>query len=515
MADGTVDNLNIQLSANAGQAIKSLNNLASTLRSINTAFTKDISGLRKFSKEIGTLTGSMRSLSKIKLSMPSLSGLDKMLKSLNKMDTDGAKKTANGVKEVVNSFNKLGGINFNDSGINKVVNSLNRLFKVDMSKFNPADFERITSAISKLGSLPDVSNSTNRLVSALSRLANAGEKTGQSASSIYNLGQELKKAVKQFTSIGSINDDINMFVQSIARLASAGSKTGQTASGLSSLAKETMDFFNVMKNAPKISENTVRMTQALAQLASAGGRVNTATKTITSAFSKLSSVAGKTLNVIKSAGSGIASALQRIGNSGGGINKVQFGLSNLLKTAVGFRVGQGLLDFGKSMFTIGSDITEVENVVNVAFGGMADKAYEFAQTAKEQFGLSELSALKYSGTMMAILNSSGVDQSAAAEMSTTLTGLAGDLASFYNIAQDDAWDKIMSAMAGEVEPMRRLGISMTVANMEAYALSQGIDKSWQSMTQAEQAMLRYNYMMDATAQQQGDFARTSGRQLAA
>ena len=51
--------------------------------------------------------------------------------------------------------------------------------------------------------------------------------------------------------------------------------------------------------------------------------------------------------------------------------------------------------------------------------------------------------------------------------------------------------------------------------MEAYALSQGIDKSWQSMTQAEQAMLRYNYMMDATAQQQGDFARTSGRQLAA
>ena len=94
MAEGTVDNLNIQLSADADQAVKSLNNLAATLRSINSAFTKDVSGMRKFSKEIGTLTSSMRSFSKIKLSMPSLSGLDKMLKSLNKMDTDGARKTA-------------------------------------------------------------------------------------------------------------------------------------------------------------------------------------------------------------------------------------------------------------------------------------------------------------------------------------------------------------------------------------------------------------------------------------
>ena len=567
MADGTVDNLNIQLSADADKAVKSLNSLANTLNKVSKSFnglnTKNITA---FTGSITKLASSLRSINGIKVSVPNLTGLSKELskiskidfgkissagkpirelgsalktlsglenisipkldakninsvinavKKLQEMDSGKIPQVADGMSKISSSMSTLSTMNFNDTGLNKVVNALNRLFKADFSKFNPSDFSRITDSISGLGNMPDISSSVNRLVSSLSRLANAGEKTGQSANDIFRLGQELRKVVKQFSAVGSINADVNMFVQSIARLASAGNKTGQTASGLSSLAKETMDFFDVMKNAPKISENTVRMTQALAQLASAGGRVNTATKTITSAFSKLSSVAGKTLNVIKSAGSGISSALQRIGNSGGGINKVQFGLSNLLKTAVGFRVGQGLLDFGKSMFTIGSDITEVENVVNVAFGGMADKAYEFAQTAKEQFGLSELSALKYSGTMMAILNSSGVDQSAAAEMSTTLTGLAGDLASFYNIAQDDAWSKIMSAMAGEVEPMRRLGVSMTVANMEAYALSQGIDKSWQSMTQAEQAMLRYNYMMDATAQQQGDFARTSGRQLAA
>lgn len=509
MAEGTVDNLNIQLSADADQAVKSLNNLASTLRSINTAFTKDISGMRKFSKEIGTLSSSMKSLSKIKFSAPDMSGMTKMLKSLNSMNADGAKKTADGIEKVVNSFNKLGNANFNDSGINKTVNALNRLFKVDTSKFNPNDFVRITDSISKLGNMPDVSSGVNRFVSSLSRLANAGEKTGQSANSVLKLGQQTKEAAKQLQSIGAINDDVNLFVQSIGRLASAGNKTSQTASGLSTLADETLKFFRAMQNAPKVSENTIRMTQALAQLATAGGKVGTSTNTVTSAFNKLASVGNKTLSAMKKVANGIVSAFQRIGNSSDGLTKAQFSLSNLLKTAVGFRLGYGLLNFGKQAFQLGSDITEVENVVDVAFGGMAQSAYDFASTAQEQFGLSELMALRYSGTMMSVLNASGVAQRDAAEMSTTLTGLAGDLASFYNISQDNAWEKIMSGMAGEIEPLRRLGINMSVANLESYALSQGITKSWQSMTQAEQVMLRYNYLMQASAQQQGDFARTS------
>lgn len=509
MAEGTVDNLNIQLSADADKAVKSLNNLASTLRSINTAFTKDISGMRKFSKEIGTLSTSMKSLSKIKFSAPDMSGMTKMLKSLNNMNADGAKKTADGIEKVVNSFNKLGNANFNDSGINKTVNALNRLFKVDTSKFNPNDFVRITDSISKLGNMPDVSSSVNRFISSLSRLANAGEKTGQSANSVLKLGEQTRLAAQKLQSVGAINDDVNLFVQSIGRLASAGGKTSQTASGLSALSKETLEFFKAMQNAPKVSQNTIAMTQALAQLASAGGKVGTATNSVTGAFEKLSRAGTSTMNALKKASSGIVSALQRITGAEKGVNSLSLSLGNLLKTAIGFNIGYGLLNFGKSMFTLGSDVTEVENVVDVAFGGMAQSAYDFAKTAQEQFGLSELSALRYSGTMMSVLNASGVAQKDAAEMSTTLTGLAGDLASFYNISQDNAWEKIMSGMAGEIEPLRRLGINMSVANLEAYALSQGITKSWQSMTQAEQVMLRYNYLMQASAQQQGDFARTS------
>ena len=146
---------------------------------------------------------------------------------------------------------------------------------------------------------------------------------------------------------------------------------------------------------------------------------------------------------------------------------------------------------------------------------MADQAYKFASTATKQFGLSELAAKNYSGTMMAMLNASGVAQESAAKMSTTLAGLAGDLASFYNIDTDTAFYKLRAGISGEIEPLKQLGINLSVANLQEYALSQGITTAYNSMTQAQKAMLRYNYIMSVTSAQQGDFARTAGRLCAA
>lgn len=109
-----------------------------------------------------------------------------------------------------------------------------------------------------------------------------------------------------------------------------------------------------------------------------------------------------------------------------------------------------------------------------------------------------------------MLKSSGVAQNAASDMSVALAGLAGDIASFYNIDTDTAFYKIRAGISGEIEPLKQLGINMSVANMSAYALANGITKSWTSMTQAEQATLRYNYLMSVTKDAQGDFARTGG-----
>lgn len=168
-----------------------------------------------------------------------------------------------------------------------------------------------------------------------------------------------------------------------------------------------------------------------------------------------------------------------------------------------------IISFGKSCIDLGSDLAEVQNVVDVTFGSMSEQINDFAKSAITQFGLSELAAKQYSSTMGAMLKSMGFASDEVLVMSERLTGLAGDMASFYNLSSDEAFEKIRAGISGETEPLKQLGINMSVANLEAYALSQGITTAYNSMSQAEQVMLRYNYLLSTTADAQGDFARTS------
>lgn len=158
---------------------------------------------------------------------------------------------------------------------------------------------------------------------------------------------------------------------------------------------------------------------------------------------------------------------------------------------------------------LASALTEVQNVVDVTFGDDADKIYRWSEAASTAFGMSELQAQQFTGTLGAMLKSMGVTDDAIVEMSTDMTGLAGDLASFYNLDIETAFEKIRSGISGETEPLKQLGINMSVANLNAYALAEGIGKTYEAMTAAEQATFRYNYLMSVTADAQGDFTRTS------
>ena len=111
---------------------------------------------------------------------------------------------------------------------------------------------------------------------------------------------------------------------------------------------------------------------------------------------------------------------------------------------------------------------------------------------------------------MAMGNSLGLNPEAGKNMAMNLTGLVGDIASFYNISVEEANTAISAIYTGETESIKKLGIVLTEANLNAYAVSQGIQKTYNQMTQAEKVMLRYNYVMQASSKIQGDFARTSG-----
>ena len=176
-------------------------------------------------------------------------------------------------------------------------------------------------------------------------------------------------------------------------------------------------------------------------------------------------------------------------------------------TALG--VGTILLNFGKQAVETASDLAEVQNVVDTVFGDGASKIETWSKKAGSQFGLTELQAKKFTSTLGAMMKSSGLAGSQIVNMSTDLAGLASDMASFYNMDFETAFEKIRSGISGETMPLKQLGINMSVANLEAFALAQGLEKTFSEMDQGEQTMLRYQYLMSVTSDAQGDFAKTA------
>ena len=171
---------------------------------------------------------------------------------------------------------------------------------------------------------------------------------------------------------------------------------------------------------------------------------------------------------------------------------------------------KGLISLGKQAVELGSDIVEVQNVVDTAFGSMAYKIEEFSATSIQRFGLSKLAAKQTASTYMAMARSMGLTEDAASDMAIALTGLSGDVASFYNISQAEADTKLKSVFTGETETLKSLGVVMTQTNLDAFALANGFGKTTAIMSQSEIVALRYQYVMDKLGMAQGDFAKTSG-----
>ena len=168
-----------------------------------------------------------------------------------------------------------------------------------------------------------------------------------------------------------------------------------------------------------------------------------------------------------------------------------------------------LIDFGKQAVNVASDLQEVQNVVDTAFGSMTYKMEEFADKAIETYGISKLAAKQTGSTFMAMARGMGIAQDNASDMAISLTGLSADMASFYNVTQDVANTALKSIFTGETETLKQFGVVMTEANLQAFALSKGIKKNISDMSQAEKVQLRYAFVMQQTALAQGDFAKTS------
>lgn len=199
-----------------------------------------------------------------------------------------------------------------------------------------------------------------------------------------------------------------------------------------------------------------------------------------------------------------------------GVQEVQSAMGRLAGTVkkvgtiifTAFAIKQ-LVIFGKECTKLGSDLEEVENVVNVTFPKMTEKVNDFALSAADAFGLSETMAKQYIGTFGAMAKSFGYTEESAYDMAASLTALTGDVASFYNLSQKESYTKLKSVFTGETETLKDLGVVMTQSALDQYALANGYGKTTAKMTEQEKVALRLKFVQEKLSAASGDFARSS------
>lgn len=238
--------------------------------------------------------------------------------------------------------------------------------------------------------------------------------------------------------------------------------------------------------------------------------INKAMNIVLNSFEAMQDASGRAIDTasIQEAREELARASAALDQLEDHTNKSTDAFSRLAKAIGLVMIARKALDTIKTGIDYASDLAEVQNVVDVTFGSATEAINSWSKECLAAYGMNEVSAKRYAGTIGAMLKSSGLAGDAIVGMSKDMVGLAGDMASFYNLDLETAFEKIRSGISGETEPLKQLGINMSVANLEAYALSQGITTAYNEMSQAEQVMLRYNYLMSTTADAQGDFART-------
>lgn len=358
---------------------------------------------------------------------------------------------------------------------------------------------RLSSALSGLstGNLNSLSTGVNRLAGAMTAMRGIDTRTFSAvARNVSKLGSINSKQInaaagsmRQISNAVKVLSGMSASVKGLTDLASAIKQLGYQSStkaieNIPKLATAMRQLMSELSKAPSVSRNIIDMTNALAKLSRTGGAAGTAARSITSSFNGFSSGA----SAVTKKSFSLASA----------IGKVYATYWALFR---GFRLLGDAID-------ISSSLTEVENVVRQTFGQYESLINNFAKTSIEKFGMSELSAKQFASRFQAMGTALDIPQGKMAKMSIRLTELAGDMASFYDVSQEDIAKSLQSVFSGTTAPMRRYGIDLTQATLKEWALKQGLDANVSSMTQAEKAMLRYQYVLAHTTNITEDFKRT-------
>lgn len=484
MADNIIDSLVLEIDSDSSGAERALGKLAESLGNLQ----KSLNGFNINSAVKGFKKLSEINFSKLQIN-DNFNGLTSLAKGAGEFADAAAKLSAikpTDINRAVKSIEKLGNID-----LSRMIRQINDLDGIKMDPFNQLGtaFQGFTAS---LAGAEKVSAGTSKLFSSLAQMSASADNMSIVQNSLPGVSAEIRKFIDTMATSPSISEETSSVISALSGISSAGNKIQKTVSALPRLTTGIQSFIQSLSNAPRVNNNVVKVVESLAKIAPAGAKAGTAARNLQKNIQSLS---------------GSIQGLEK--NSERGLTGVK-GFSSQLFSAMGIVGGiYGIISGIKNAINYSSDLAEAQNVVVQGFGALSYMADDFASNSVRLFGISSLSAKKMSGQFAAMARSLGVVPERATEMALSLTGLAGDLASFWNVSHDVAQTALESVFTGETESLKKFAVVLTQANLQQFAYSKGINKSVSAMTQAEQAQLRYAYIMEATAAAHGDFSRTS------
>lgn len=486
-----IDELKVQIDASTKNADAKLDKFIDRMLKLQSAITglemSNASGVASGINQIANAVQNFNTRNKTTDFTRIASGLNRIAG----VDAVGVSNTARAMKTFADGMSDVGMVNIDVTKLNEAVSVVTRLGgknagnAVNNLPQITKHLQQFVVGMNSAGALSFDFNGLNDLVNNISKLG--GKKATQAASNLKPIKEQILRFVSGLNGIGALNFDTTGLSNLVSSITKLGGKGATNAiPNIQQLGTALSQLMSTLSKAPAVSQNLIQMTNALAALAGNGNRVGTAANSVSKGLGFYSTSAK---NATKHSFS-LASAIGKV-----------YATYWMLFRALGL--------VRKSM-DISSDLTEVQNVVDVTFGNMRKSIEDFADTSLTAYGMSELMAKKIASRFQAMGIAMGLTQKRMSGMSIELTKLAADMASFYNVSQEEVAKSLQSIFTGETEPMRKYGLDLSQTTLKEWALNNGLNANIKSMSIAQKTMLRYQYVMASSAQVMGDFARTSG-----
>lgn len=484
----TMDTLELEIIDNSRSAANGLDLLSSALGRLKAA-TSNSAGLNNVSKQLVSLS---TTLSKI-TGMQKIDALSSSLNTLASIPKGNLTTLSSGISKLNSSLSSLNTTQIPTVAMAGLTTSITQLSAVEKGNLTTiaSGISNLTKSISGLSSTEIPSSKLTELYVSIQQLSSVGK------GNLSSISKGILKAVEPLKAISAIQiptEKITQLARALEPLTQIGkSNFNSIVSGLLKIKDVTQQLSDA--NLEKFATQIQRVATAMRPLADEAAKVYIGLKWLPSIVNKVIGSNGKLSN------SNYAAA-KSYNVLGLGISSItaKFGIMVLVARHMGNMVGVWI--------TKSNEYVENLNLFDVSMGKYAQEALEYAQKINKSMGVDMSEWIRNQGIIMDMSKSFGVAEETAYKMSKALTQLAYDYSSLYNIKVVESMQKVQSAIAGEIEPVRRLGKDISVARLQTELLSLGFDMNVESMTQSEKTMLRTISLLKQSTSAMGDYSRT-------